>query len=362
MTIEAPPSDLDLSGEAYALASEEILFLYEMMTLVRRLDERMLGLQRQGRIGFYGACTGQEAAVIGSAFALKKKDWVFPGLREGAAMLLRGFPLSLYLCQIFGNEGDLLKGRQMPCHYSDRSVNQVSWGSCVGTQIPQAAGAAWGMKFGKELSHESRESPIVMCYFGEGATSEADFHVGANFAGVFNLPVVFFCQNNQWSISVSRDRQTASPTIAQKALAYGFPGVQMDGNDIFEVYRVTRAAVERARRGNPTLLEALTYRMGAHTSSDDPRLYRDPQEAEEWAKRDPISMCRKRLESQGIWSQKEQDSLETRISDQISRALRKAEGRPSPPGKTLFQDVFAEMPWHLREQMALLEGTDNACV
>src|SRR2546429_3947379 len=221
---------------------ELLLRLYREMVRLRTLDERMMTLQRQGRVGFYGACTGQEAATLASAIALEPLDWIFPALREAAAMLLRGFPLVPYLCQVFGNSGDETKGRQMPSHMASRRVNQVSWSSCIGTQLPQAVGAAMAARL-------RGDKTVVAAYMGDGATSSADFHVAMNFAGVFKPPVVFVCQNNHWAISVPSSKQTASESIAVKAVAYGFPGVKVDGNDAVGVYRAVEGGGERARGG-----------------------------------------------------------------------------------------------------------------
>lgn len=315
------------------------------MAFVRQLDERMLTLQRQGRIGFYAACTGQEAAVIGSAYALRDQDWIFPAFREAAAMLLRGFPLRTFLCQLFGNSQDVLKGRQMPCHYSDRSVRYVSWSSCVGNQLPQAVGAAWAAKI-------RGDDAVVMAYLGDGATSEGDFHVAMNFAGVFQAPVVFFCQNNQWAISVPVTQQTASATLAVKARAYSFEGVRIDGNDVLEVYSASRQALAKARSGSgPSLIEALTYRMGAHSSSDDPSRYRDESITEAWKKKDPILRFRRYLEKEGLWDPDWEEGLQRESQEQISDALRYAEQQSPPPHAVLFEDVFSDLPWHLREQL-----------
>src|SRR5215469_5301574 len=283
--------------EKRGLSVAQLTEIYRAMLVIRTLDERMMTLQRQGRVGFYGACTGQEAACIGSAFALRPTDWIFPALREGAAMLMRGFPLVPYVAQVFGNRGDLTKGRQMPSHQAAHSVNQVSWSSCIGTQLPQAVGAAWAAKL-------KGDDTVVMAYLGDGATSSADFHVAMNFAGVFKAPVVFVCQNNHWSISVPSQRQTASESFAVKAKAYGFPGIKVDGNDVEAVYGAAAEAVERARtRAGPTLIEAETYRIGAHSSSDDPTRYRDPREVEEWKARDPIDQFRARMIQRNLWSE-----------------------------------------------------------
>ncbi|HSP07565.1 MAG TPA: thiamine pyrophosphate-dependent dehydrogenase E1 component subunit alpha [Acidobacteriota bacterium] len=318
--------------------------LYSEMLRLRLLDQRMLTLQRQGRIGFYGTTTGEEAAVIGSVFALGPDDWIFPALRQGGAALFRGFPLLLYISQCMGNAADVLKGRQMPSHYSYRPAHFVSWSSCIGTQLPHAVGAAWAMKIRGDRN-------VAIGYMGDGATSEGDFHVAMNFAGVFKVPVVFFCQNNQWSISVSLKQQTASESIAVKAEAYGFEGVQVDGNDVLAVFSATRDAVRKARDGGgPTLIEALTYRMGAHSSSDDPRLYRSEAEVEEWRKKDPITRLLKYLQQQGYWSMEEQEALEEKLNHQILSAVEEAEKIGPPPLESLFEDVFAQIPPHLMEQ------------
>ena len=327
------------------LEKAELIRLYSEMLRLRLLDQRMLTLQRQGRIGFYGTTTGEEAAVIGSAYALRPDDWIFPALRQGGAALLRGYPLLLYISQCMGNAADTMKGRQMPSHYCYRPANFVSWSSCIGTQIPHAVGAAWAMKL-------RGDSNVAIGYMGDGATSEGDFHTAMNFAGVFKAPVILFCQNNQWSISVSLKQQTASESIAAKAEAYGFEGVQVDGNDVLAVYSATRDAAQKARGGGgPTLIEALTYRMGAHSSSDDPRLYRSDAEVEEWRRKDPITRLLKYLQQQGYWSIEQQEALEEKLNLEILAAVEEAEKIGPPPLQSLFEDVYAQIPPHLMEQM-----------
>ena len=322
--------------------------LYTEMLRLRMLDQRMLTLQRQGRIGFYGTASGEEAAIVGSAYALKKDDWIFPALRQGGAALMRGYPLVQYISQCMGNAIDDMKGRQMPSHYCYRPANFVSWSSCIGTQIPHAVGAAWAMKIRGEKN-------IAIAYMGDGATSEGDFHVAMNFAGVFKIPVLFFCQNNQWSISVNIKQQTASETIAAKAIAYGFDGIRIDGNDVIAVYSTTRDAVERVRSGKgPFLIEAITYRMGAHSSSDDPRLYREDSEVEEWKRRDPIERQLKYLQDHGYWSDKEQQALEEKLNQEILDAVAEAEKSGPPALETLLEDVYSEPTPNLKEQMELL--------
>jgi pyruvate dehydrogenase E1 component alpha subunit len=327
------------------LGKEDLIRIYSEMLRLRILDQRMLTLQRQGRVGFYGTATGEEAAIIGSAFALSKDDWIFPALRQGGAALLRGYPLVEYISQCMGNAADKTKGRQMPSHYCYRPANFVSWSSCIGTQIPHAVGAAWAMKI-------KGDKNVAVAYMGDGATSQGDFHVAMNFAGVYKVPVVFFCQNNQWSISVNIKQQTASESIAIKAEAYGFKGVTVDGNDVLAVYSATKDAVDNARAGNgPGFVEAVTYRMGAHSSSDDPRLYRQDEEVEEWKRKDPINRLLKYLEQVGYWSSSEQEALEERLTQEILDAVAEAEKIGPPPVETLFEDVYSEMLPNLKEQM-----------
>lgn len=318
--------------------------MYREMKRVRALDERMLVLQRQGRVGFYGTCTGQEAVPAATALALDAADWVFPALREGAVMLARGFPLDRYVAQVFGSAHDLLKGRQMPSHMSARSVRQVSWSSCIGTQLPQAVGAAWAAKL-------RRDPVVVVAFLGDGATSAPDFHHAMNFAAVFCAPVVIVCQNNHWSISVPVARQTASATIAAKAAAYGMPGLRVDGNDALATHAALTGALARARAGGgPTFIECVTYRLGPHSSSDDPSRYRSEAEVEAWRRRDPLPRLRRYLEGAGLWAEADERALDAELEAEISAAIAVAEAAPPPDRASLFDDVYASPPWHLREQ------------
>ena len=336
--------DGTLAGEVPNVDDETLLRMYRYMLTIRLLDERMMILQRQGRIGFYGACTGQEAPPMGTAAAIEPSDWVFPGLREVSLMLYRGFPLETYVCQVFGNSGDSLKGRQMPSHQSDTRVNYVSWSSCIGPQIPQAVGAAWAAKLRKEPT-------IAIAFMGDGATSSNDFHTGMNFAGVFQAPVVLICQNNHWSISMPTKQQTGSRSIAEKAVAYGLPYARVDGNDVLAVYGAVKEAADRARSGNgPSFLEMLTYRIGAHSSSDDPRVYRDEAEVEEWRKRDPLERYRKFLIARKLWSAEKEEATRAELTQMIVETVSVAESRPLPSPETLFEDVYSDQPWMLVEQ------------
>jgi len=336
------------------LTDEEVRHLYRHLVQTRLLDERFVQLQRQGRIGFHVGSLGEEAAILGSAFAMREKDWLFPCYREFGAALMRGLSLQTLCDNMFGNVNDTVKGRQMPCHYTCRAVGWASISSPVGTQITHAVGAAWAAKI-------RREDSASLVYFGDGATSSSDFHSGLNFAGVFRLPVVFLCRNNGWAISVPVERQTATRTFAEKAVAYGIPGVRVDGNDIFAVVAVTRAAVERGKRGEgPTLIEAITYRMGGHSTSDDPNRYRETQAVEAWAARDPIERVKSYLEKRDAWSDADEARLRSDIEARFREAVLIAEKTPGPPLESLFEDVYARVPWHLAEQRAELVAGPRA--
>lgn len=321
-----------------------LLRMYREMRRLRALDERMLVLQRQGRIGFYGEVRGQEATPLATGLALEADDWIFPALREGPAMLVRGFPLETYIAQCFGNDCDVNKGRQMPSHYSGRSVNQVSWSSCIGPQVPQAVGCAWAMKL-------QGKSSIALGFLGDGATSEPDFHNAMNFAGVYQTPCIIVCQNNHWAISVPSSAQTASPTFAAKAVAYGVPGRRVDGNDICAVYLALSSAAARARNGGgPSFIECFTYRMGAHSSSDDPTRYRSNEEVEMWKQRDPLDRLRKALVTLHLLTDAQDEQLFQEVDAEVKAAIAKVESAHNPTRESLFSDVYQELPWHLREQ------------
>lgn len=326
------------------ITDDGLVLMYRTMVLNRILDERMLTLQRQGRIGFYLTSTGEEATHVASAYAMKKSDWIFPAYREPGAALLRGFDLHKYICQLFGNADDTVLGRQMPNHFSAREIGFVSISSPTGTQIPQAVGAAWAAKI-------RGDDMVALTFFGEGTTSQGDFHTALNFAGVFKVPVIFFCRNNQYAISVPSKIQTAAKSIAVKAVAYGIEGIQVDGNDVLAIYEATRRARERARKGEgPTLIEGLTYRRGAHSSSDDPRRYREDAEVEAWIKKDPIDRLRRYMERRGIWDAKRDETYRSETTDAIAAALEKAEKVGPPAVETMFDDVFASLPPHLERE------------
>lgn len=330
------------------IPESDLRALYRTMVLTRAFDARMFTLQRQGRLGFYLACTGEEAATVGSAYALKPEDWVFPCYREQGCYLWRGVTVQEMAHQCYGNALDHTKGRQMPVHYSFRAQNIVSISSPLAVQLPQAVGTAWAAKL--------RHDPIVtLTYFGEGSTSEGDFHVGLNFAGVYKTPTIFFLRNNGWAISTPREVQTASENFAMKAAAYGFEGVLVDGNDILAVIAATQDAVEKARNGGgPTLIEAVTYRVGSHSTSDDPSAYRNEADVKVWEEKDPVQRFQRYLAKRGIWTPEWEAELQAAVKAEVDEAVQNAEKAAAPTPETLFDDVFAEMPAFLQEQRAEL--------
>src|SRR5712692_10559334 len=310
---------------------DELKRMYRGMLLARRLDERMVKLQRQGRIGTFAPLKGQEAAQIGSVALLTPHDWMVPSFRETAAMLWRGWPIEKMLLFFAG----YLEGGQPAPEQRDLTIAIP-----VATQLPHAVGLAYAIQY-------KGGDAVVMAYCGDGATSEGDFHEALNFAGVWHSPIVFVVQNNQWAISVPLKKQTHSRTIAQKALAYGFPGIQVDGNDVLAVYAVAREAVERARAGGgPTLIECVTYRLGVHTTADDPTKYRSDEEVKAWERKDPLTRFRAYLEKKNLLEQ----GLEQRVDEEIAEAVRRFEATPPPDPLTVFDHVYAEMPPHLRAQ------------
>jgi TPP-dependent pyruvate/acetoin dehydrogenase alpha subunit len=332
-----------------AIPDLELRKMHQTMLLVRFLDERLLKLQRQGRVGFYLTATGEEATHVGPAWALRPGDWIYSSYREIGSAFYRGYPLRTFLCQLFGNSEDPVKGRQMPVHHSARNINFVSISSPVGTQIPHAVGTAMAAQI-------SGKDDVALAYFGDGATSTGAFHVSCNFAAVRKAPCIFLCRNNGWAISVPRSVQTAAPTFAQKAIAYGMPGVLVDGNDVLALAAVTAEAAARARRGEgPTLIEARTYRRGAHSSSDDPSVYRDPGEPQAWEALDPVVRFRAYLVGRKLWSDDDDHELRQRMEGELNQLLQEVEHLPPPARHTMFEDVLGQMPWHLREQAAFLE-------
>lgn len=336
------------------LSQPDVIALYKAMLRTRILDDRLVTLQRQGRIGFHIGSLGEEAAILGSAYAMRPQDWMFPCYREFGGALLRGLPLQRYLDNMFGNGNDPARGRQMPDHYAFKAAKVASISSPIGTQIPHAVGFSWAAKLKKD-------ELVSIAYFGEGATSSSEFHNGLNFGGVFKIPVVFFCRNNGWAISVPTERQTASRTFAEKAIAYGFPGVRVDGNDVFAVVKVTRDAIERAARGEgPTMIEAMTYRLSGHSTSDDPNAYRPDATLDAWRAQDPVLRLRKYLAKTAGWTDTQDKEIEAEFDVELKAAVKQAEATAPPALTTMFDDVFAELPWHLSQQRAELSAGARA--
>jgi TPP-dependent pyruvate/acetoin dehydrogenase alpha subunit len=334
-----------------AIPGTELRRMYEAMLESSLLDERLLRFQRQGRIGFYLTAWGEEATLIAPVWALRPTDWIFSCYREQAAALFRGYPMRTMMCQLYGNAEDPVKGRQLPAHHTARDFNFMTVSSVVGTQIPHGVGMAMAARM-------SGRDDISLIYFGDGATSTGDFHVSCNMAQVHKAPCIFFLRNNGWAISTPRAIQTATATLAQKAVAYGMKSVLVDGNDMLALIHVTAEAAARARKGDgPTLIEAVTYRRGAHTSSDDPSVYRDPVEPKEWEASDPIKRFRAYCENKGLWHAADEAELRQKFDDRFAAIVKDAESvGPRPPVASLFDDVYAERPWHIEEQARDLES------
>lgn len=327
------------------LSPEQIAELYRIMVFTRRLDERMLKLQRQGRLGTFARVLGQEAAHIGPTYAMRDHDWLVPAFRETGSFVVRGIPMEKVL-QYWG-------GDERGSRFTDGSrVLPIS--VPVGTHMLHAVGIGWAMK-------QDRERAAVLTIFSDGATSEGDFHEAMNFAGVFQAPVVFLCQNNQWAISVPFKRQTAAASIAQKAIAYGMPGYQVDGNDIFAMYRVTRDALERARNGEgPTLIEAHTYRLSDHTTSDDARKYRPPEEIAYWQERDPLERLAKYMRGRQLLDDAMEAEVAAQAEAEVNQTVKAFESIDSPAPEDMFAYLYAELTPVLKAQrdalLASLEG------
>ena len=320
------------------------------MLLTRVFDERMIRAQRQGKTSFYIKCTGEEAVSVAQAYALDPKDMLFPTYRQQGLLVARDWPLVDLMCQIYNNTGDRLKGRQLPIMYSVRDIGFFSISGNLGTQFPQAVG--WAMA--SAYKHDTR---IASAWVGDGTTAEGDFHHALTFAAVYRAPVVLNVVNNQWAISSYQGFAGGDETtFAARAVGYGLPGLRVDGNDFLAVYAVTQWAAQRARDNHgPTLIELFTYRAAAHSTSDDPSKYRPENEAEKWPLGDPIARLKQHLIHIGEWSEEQHAALTTELEEHVKAAQKEAESlgtlgtQPASPA-TMFEDVFKDMPWHLRKQ------------
>ena len=318
------------------LSDQELVQLYRAMFLGREMDERMLKLQRQGRIGTFGPSIGQEAAHCAPTFAMTEKDWLVGAFREAGARLMKGETIAQALLFYNGYE----EGNARPKNARILPVSII-----VAAQLLHAVGIGYAMKYRGETDS------AVVTFFGDGATSEGDFHEALNYAGVWKAPVVFICQNNQWAISMPRSKQTHSKTLAQKAIAYGIPGIQVDGNDALAMYKATKEALERAHAGEgPTLIEAVTYRLMMHTTADDPTKYRSDEEVEQWRKLEPLPRFRKYLEKKGIWNAEKQAGLEADIKKEIDDSIKEFESIADLKPDAPFDYVFGTPHEEIEEQ------------
>jgi 2-oxoisovalerate dehydrogenase E1 component alpha subunit len=323
--------------------------IYRDMVYTRTLDERMVSAQRQGRLSFYITCTGEEASVAGTIAAFNDDDMVMGQYREHLALRFRGFTTEQFMSQLFSNIDDLGKGRQMPAHYGSRDLHFMTIRSPLATQIPQAAGYAYGQKL-------AGNNACTLCYFGDGAASEGDFHAGLNMAAVLKSPVVFVVRNNGYAISTPSSEQYAGDGIAPRGVAYGIKTIRVDGNDILAVYAAAVAAREIAvDQQQPVLIEAMSYRLGAHSTSDDPSGYRSHEEEETWRQKDPINRMKNWLLKQQWWDESRDEKLHKEYRSEILAELKLAEKRPKPPLEDLINDVYKTPPAHLLEQFESLE-------
>jgi 2-oxoisovalerate dehydrogenase E1 component len=329
--------DGEVVGAEPELGTKEFLDLYRLMVLSRHFDRRALALQRQGRLGTYAMLEGQEAAQVGSAYAIGPQDFIYPSYREHAVQLTRGMPAEVILSYWRG----LPNADWDPYRYGTQIITVP-----IASHIPHAVGHA-------HAARRTGRDTVTVSYFGDGATSENDFHSGLNFAGVWKAPTVFICQNNLYAISLPYELQTASPTIAEKAQAYGFEGIRVDGMDVLATYQATAEAIRKAREGGgPTLLELMTYRFGAHATADDPRLYRTDEEENEWrSERDPIDRFRRYLEAKGLWTDGLDEEVQTEAAETVDRAISQIESRPLPGRDDIVRHAYHRIPPMLVEQL-----------
>ncbi|MDN4504198.1 thiamine pyrophosphate-dependent dehydrogenase E1 component subunit alpha [Alteromonadaceae bacterium BrNp21-10] len=328
---------------------ELALKMYDTMQYTRILDERMVAAQRQGRISFYLACTGEEASVVGSVAALSDQDMIMSQYREQGALAFRGYSTEQFMNQMFSNELEPNKGRQMPIHYGAKELNFMTISSPLATQIPQASGYAYGQKL-------AGQQAITLCYFGEGAASEGDFHAGLNMAAVLGCPCIFLCRNNGYAISTPASEQFAGDGIASRGLGYGIRTIRVDGNDIFAVYAATQQArIIALAEQCPVLIEAMTYRLAAHSTSDDPSSYRSKDEEARWADKDPLQRFAAWLISQGWLEEQLQTKKVESIRQEVLQELKRVEKVPICKVDEIITDVYDQPPWNLQEQLAELK-------
>ena len=338
-----PGAELPEMDEALAVRT------YKALAFHRVLDERMTAAQRQGRISFYMQALGEEATSVGAAAGLKDTDMFMGQYREQGALIFRGFALEDFMNQMFSNEKDLGKGRQMPIHYGSSELAYMTISSPLGTQIPQAAGYAYGQKLqGKD--------EVTICFFGEGAASEGDFHAGLNMAAVHEAPCIFFCRNNGYAISTPSDEQYKGNGIASRGVGYGIKTIRIDGNDILAVVKAVQWARAYALENSaPVIIEAMSYRLGAHSTSDDPSGYRTKEEEAKWHEHDPISRMKNWMLKQNWWSEEQETELFDTLREEVLAAVKVAEKIDKPPVEDLVTDVYDTVPEHLEKQLEQLK-------
>ena len=351
---QTPISLLSEKGEWMApfkldLDEATLVQFYRDMVLARMLDEKFVILIRTGKTSFIAPHAGHEGAQVGIAHAMQRgHDWLFPYYRDMGLISSMGVPLVEIFGQMLGNAADPAKGRQMPSHPGSKRLNIFTVCSAIASHIPPTAGAAISMKL-------RGSNQVAVCSFGDGATSEGDWHAGINFAAVQGAPAVFVCENNRYAISVGYTHQTSAHSIADKAHAYGLPGYRVDGMDVLACYLVMKEVIERARQGHgASLVELEVYRYGPHSSADDDSRYRPKAEVEAARKKDPILRYRKFLEKQGLWDGAKEQELRTQVAHDLDAALQQAEAMGECPSEWMFDDVFAGRPWHLEEQKQLV--------
>ncbi len=349
MTGPPPFSILNEDGsceDAYRalLTDDEVRHALDAMILNRILDRRLLMLQRQGRLGFWMTSRGEEATILGAAASLEAEDPIFLSYRELGCLLWRRIPLPMIFNQLIGNSRDLCLGRQMPVHYCYKEWAIPSVSSPVGTQLPHATGFGYAAKL-------RGTGQVALAFCGEGTASQGDFHTALNFAGVFATPSVFVIRNNGYAISTPESVQTAAESLAARAEGYGMPGFQVDGNDLLAVVHVLREAAARARSGDgPTLVEAMTYRMGAHSTADDPSAYRSDEEAEAWNRLDPYLRLERHALWRGIWSEEDAAAANASWDERVVATLAECERHPPPRVESLFEGVLETVSPQLEAQ------------
>jgi len=338
------------------ISDEEIVQLYKTMLSVSIMDLVMFDAQRQGRVSFYMVSAGEEALSVGSASVLDKEDVIFCQYREQGVFAQRGFTLPDFMNQLFANKKDPGKGRNMPVHYGSKELNIHTISSPLATQIPHAAGAAYGLKM-QRVNDPSLPPRVAVVYFGEGAASEGDFHAALNIAATRACPVIFICRNNGYAISTPTLEQYRGDGIASRGIGYGIDTVRVDGNDIWAVREVTKKAREMALEGGgkPILIEAMSYRVSHHSTSDDSFAYRARVEVEDWKRRDnPIARLRKFMETRGLWDEAKEKEARDSIRRDVLKAFTEAEREKKPPIRAMFEDVYEELTPELKDQMRQL--------